>query len=182
MCRYAFSTYKPHYVCFECRKMFRRRLLGDIDRDLKESSEAKCPQCGGLMADMGLDFKPPRKDDVKAWQHIKDLYSVGITFHSCGCSGPGYIRKSKDKLIEHLQDKKEKYIENFRFWSHFDMPEEKAEAEKFIQKNFRDIVGRLPNGMYDDYKKRKLEKEKAIAYWTERINEIDKHINLLRTN
>jgi hypothetical protein len=30
MCRYAFKTYKPHYVCFDCRKQFKRPPLSDV--------------------------------------------------------------------------------------------------------------------------------------------------------
>jgi len=108
MCRYGMTTYKPHYACFECRKTFKRRLLVDIldgySTNVQESS-AKCPECGSIMADMGLDFESPKKKDVKAWKHIALLYDVGITYHSCGCSGPGYIPKEKDSLIAFFQEK-----------------------------------------------------------------------------
>lgn len=72
MCRYAMFPYKSHYACFECRKTFKRRLLKDINRELghEDSVEAKCPQCGGLMADMGLDFESPKMNDTKTWEHI----------------------------------------------------------------------------------------------------------------
>ncbi len=30
MCRYAFKTYKHHYVCFDCRKTFKQPILEDI--------------------------------------------------------------------------------------------------------------------------------------------------------
>lgn len=30
MCRYAFKIYKPHYVCFDCRKSFKQPILEDI--------------------------------------------------------------------------------------------------------------------------------------------------------
>lgn len=30
MCRYAFKTYKHHYVCFDCRKTFKQPVLEDI--------------------------------------------------------------------------------------------------------------------------------------------------------
>lgn len=33
MCRYAFKTYKVHFVCFACRKQFKRRALEDFCRD-----------------------------------------------------------------------------------------------------------------------------------------------------
>ncbi|NDV79034.1 hypothetical protein [Dysgonomonas sp. 511] len=184
MCRYAFYSYKPHYACFDCRKMFRRRLLNDIDRDEKVSVDAKCPQCGGYMANMGLDFKPPKKDDLKAWKHLCDLYSVGITYHSCGCSGPGYIPKTKEKIIEYLETTKGRYIENFRLWNTIELPETKAEFEKFYQREFHKLAGTLPPSLNTDYKKRRLEKKDAVEYWSEKIKEIEKYIESfgLKTN
>jgi hypothetical protein len=56
--------------------------MWDINRDNKDVTEAKCPQCGDLMAKMELDFESPKKDNIKEWNHIKELYSVGITFYS----------------------------------------------------------------------------------------------------
>ena len=75
MCRYAMVSYKPHYACFNCRKTFKRRLFYDI-REGRQSDIAKCPQCGKPMADMGLDFASPSKNDKKAWEHIQKLYQV----------------------------------------------------------------------------------------------------------
>lgn len=76
------TTYKPHYACFDCRKTFKRRLMGDINRDDKRIFDA--PQYGTLVASMGLDFASPKMDNIKEWEHVKTLYSVGIAFHSCG--------------------------------------------------------------------------------------------------
>jgi hypothetical protein len=42
------------------------------------------------MADMGLDFKPPRRGDVEHWEVVAFLFRRGFAYHSCGCSGPGY--------------------------------------------------------------------------------------------
>ena len=33
-----------------------------------EQKEAKCPECGELMTNMGKDFKAPKKDNVKEWE------------------------------------------------------------------------------------------------------------------
>ena len=37
---------------------------------------------------MGLDFKAPRKENVRAWSALKER---GYTFNSCGCGGPGFV-------------------------------------------------------------------------------------------
>lgn len=180
MCRYGLSLYKPHFVCFSCRKMFRRRLLKDIGVSSSGSVDAKCPQCGNLMADMGLDFKAPRQKDIKAWAHIQDLYSVGITFHSCGCSGPGYIPKNREEILKQLESTKSIYINHIRLWSNIELPDTKAEFESFNQKNAYKIIGTLPEALYQKYKKRVLEKEIAVAYWSEKLNQIDKYIETIR--
>lgn len=116
MCRYAMSTYKEHYACFECRKTFKRRLLRDINREKVinkvDDLPAKCPECGQFMADMGKDFEAPKKQDLKAWKHIYSLYEVGITFHSCGCTGPGYIPRDKLTLLQLLQERRITYSSN----------------------------------------------------------------------
>ncbi len=116
MCRYAMSNYKEHFACFECRKTFKRRRLWDIDREkvLKQEEElpAKCPECGQLMADMGKDFEAPKKKDLKTWNHIQSLYEVGITFHSCGCIGPGYIPRDKASLLQLLNKNRTTYLSN----------------------------------------------------------------------
>ncbi len=62
-------AYKPHYACFNCRKTFKRKLINDIKRGAESVQEAKCPECEGLMANMGLDFESPKKDDLKKWEH-----------------------------------------------------------------------------------------------------------------
>eukprot|EP00657_Telonema_sp_P-1_P001440 TRINITY_DN13667_c0_g1_i1.p1 TRINITY_DN13667_c0_g1~~TRINITY_DN13667_c0_g1_i1.p1 ORF type:complete len:113 (+),score=20.36 TRINITY_DN13667_c0_g1_i1:174-512(+) len=72
-------SYKPHYACFECRKSFKRRLASDIRSIYEDQLPAKCPDCGALAADMGLDFKAPKMKDEKAWKHLRNLFQVGIT-------------------------------------------------------------------------------------------------------
>ena len=82
MCRYAvYGPYKTHFACFECRKAFKRALA---------EQPAPCPDCGEPMAEMGLDFKAPPRDDVQHWRVVASLYRAGFDYRSCGCSGPGY--------------------------------------------------------------------------------------------
>lgn len=102
MCRYAFQPYKPHYACFSCRKSFKRRLRTPGTGHLPERP-ARCPQCGLLMANMGMDFAPPKKTDIKAWKTLESLYAVGVTFHSCGCSGPGWRPREPIELVAFLE-------------------------------------------------------------------------------
>jgi hypothetical protein len=102
MCRYAFKQYKPRLACFGCRKAFRRRLKADVDPSGEEQI-AKCPQCAQPMADLGLDFRPPPQTARKAWSAIASLWRIGITFHSCGCGGPGWRPSTPTALRAYLE-------------------------------------------------------------------------------
>lgn len=110
MCRYAITVYKPHYACLTCHKAFRRRLRSDIGNAGSEDRPARCPQCGLLMANMGLDFKPPKKDDAKGWDMAAKLWEVGLTFHSCGCGGPGYRPRDPHEYRAFLEKTLEGYL------------------------------------------------------------------------
>lgn len=178
MCRYGINAYKPHYACFECRKTFKRKLMIDIDRDFVdwEKLSHKCPECGGITANMGLDFESPKKSDLKAWNHVKDLYETGITFHSCGCTGPGYIPKDKSALIDFLNEKKEIYIENLRFWVTRIEPLTESEKTKDWDKNANFLFNSPSEFRTGTKKKRKTDLKKAVEYWTEKVNLIEENI------
>lgn len=94
MCRYAFHLYKLPYACFNCRKVFKQSLLGDIPPKQRPASGEKiiikCPQCGKIMHSMGRDFKAPKQNDLKQWKKVEILFEHGFADHSCGCDGPGY--------------------------------------------------------------------------------------------
>lgn len=67
--------YKQHYACFNCRKAFKKTNITEVPEQLLHIDEAgrvvSCPQCGERMPDVGYDFNPPRKDDVKGWEKAK---------------------------------------------------------------------------------------------------------------
>ncbi|MFY7952283.1 MAG: hypothetical protein ACOVT5_07230 [Armatimonadaceae bacterium] len=95
MCRYGnYGPYKNHYACFSCRKAFKRLQEYEWPDHLRpvegEAVPAPCPECRQPMADMGLDFKPPKQRDVEHWAVVEFLFRKGITYNSCGCGGPGY--------------------------------------------------------------------------------------------
>ena len=99
MCRYAQVIYKQHYACFGCRKGF--KWPQDAHRPVPPGAPSPrpqrpvtparvvCPQCAEPMASLGRDFKPPKQTDERQWRKVELLFLHGITFHSCGCSGPG---------------------------------------------------------------------------------------------
>jgi hypothetical protein len=91
MCRYAFHPYKQHYACFTCRRASKPVAVGHAMK--------RCPNCGGEIHGMGLDFKAPKQSDKAAWKAAEILHTGGIDYHSCGCSGPGY-RPRKPREVD----------------------------------------------------------------------------------
>lgn len=177
MCRYAMTIYKPHYACFECRKTFKRLLPIDIEGTTDFTIDAKCPQCGNLMADMGLDFESPRKNDLKSWKHIKDLFKVGITFHSCGCGGWAYIPATNEKMLEYLECKKAEYIRHLRFWLKRQEPTIQKEIDLEERKKMVEF-GIIPQNLKS--KKGEVNNSDAINYWNEKIKDIDNKIQSIK--
>ncbi|HCA07549.1 hypothetical protein [Chryseobacterium sp.] len=72
----------------------------------------KCPECGNLMADLGWDFKAPKKTAVKEWKIVEGLFVIGRCFHSCGCDGIGYIPQNPKDYEEYLKNTLEEYKNN----------------------------------------------------------------------
>ncbi len=66
------------------------------------------------MADMGLDFKAPKQNDIKRWRMAKELWTIGETFHSCGCSGPGYRPREPAALRTFLVARRRHYLASYR--------------------------------------------------------------------
>jgi hypothetical protein len=177
MCRYAMTIYKPHFACFECRKTFKRRLAADVEGTTDFTIAAKCPQCGNLMADMGLDFESPQMNDLKAWKYIETLFIVGITFHSCGCAGPGYIPRTQENLLKYLERKKADFISNLQFWLRRIEPTGKKEFARDQKINYLPHSG-IPQKLKG--KKGRISNDEAIEFRNQKIKDIDHKINQLK--
>ncbi len=93
MCRYGFAMYKDHFVCFRCRKQFKRESGTSYERPRAAHVELvpRCPDCRGTMADVGLDFRPPRRLNARAWRRLERVHRMGHAWKTCGCNGPGFI-------------------------------------------------------------------------------------------
>lgn len=130
-------TYKTHHACFSCRKTFKRRLLGDIygKGTKRDGLDAKCPECGNVMADMGYDFKSPKSSDTNTWKVMEGLYELGQTFYSCGCSGPGYRPRDINEYREYLQRMKGSYEEALSSWHKNERAEDRFKARQYWQEN-----------------------------------------------
>ena len=78
-------TYLTHFACFACRKAYRQiptnRVYRRQGRKILFSFERRdvvCPQCGSVMANMGRNFKAPKRDDLDRWAAIELLHRNGI--------------------------------------------------------------------------------------------------------
>ena len=50
---------------------------GKEAESFEENREYKCPECGGVAHRMGIDFKAPRKSDLKAWHEAQEFIQAG---------------------------------------------------------------------------------------------------------
>ncbi|WP_205780567.1 hypothetical protein [Mucilaginibacter limnophilus] len=145
----------------------------DIKKGDEAGKEAKCPECAQLMANMGKDFEAPKKDNLKAWAHIKNLYSVGVTFHSCGCTGPGYIPQDTERLIAYLQELHQDYHKQLNFWRERHEPTNEREIARDKSKNWNYIT-QIPVDAKS--KKGSVVNEDAKNYWIGRIKDVEQKL------
>jgi hypothetical protein len=84
------KRYKPHFVCFACRKTFKVHWLQRIKWKLQRGKlvpdtpgtpikqpvdrPACCPQCKGHLYEMSHTFRAPRQSDIKAWREVEQDY------------------------------------------------------------------------------------------------------------
>jgi hypothetical protein len=127
------------------------------------------------MADMGKDFEAPKMNDVKAWDHIQTLYSVGITYHSCGCTGPGYIPESKEALIQYFQENICEARQHLDFWRSRKEPENSRELDREKSKS-SEFLYSVPSELRN--RKGLVKTVDAINFWIGRVTELESKIKL----
>jgi hypothetical protein len=164
MCRYAFYHYKNTYGCFKCQVGFKRRNLYDVQPEVSdkinkearkakennlvyvaETNEAKCPNCGGEMANLGRDLRLPTKTKDEQWACIKYLVDNNYNIYSCGCQGIGFVPhkmqdaitlvaeyKEKQNLVQKQYDIERKFEEKQK-------AQRKREKEKIVKKQLKEI-------------------------------------------
>jgi len=104
-------------------------MLTNFDKNYKDR-EIKCPQCGSYMADLGLDFKSPKKTALKEWKIIEGLYTIGRSFYSCGCNGIGYIPKKPQDYHIYLKTLLRDYENSIAYYQNKTIEEYKDKAER----------------------------------------------------
>lgn len=58
-------------VCFKCRKAFNIPDIQAVETNLI------CSNCGGPAKCLDHKFKPPKADDIKAWDMVKNWVDKG---------------------------------------------------------------------------------------------------------
>jgi len=103
----------------------KKEELDELTKEIK-SRQIKCPECGNLMADLGKDFKAPKKTAVKEWKIVEGLFRIGRCFHSCGCDGIGYIPQKPadyEQYLKNILNEYESYIVNSQRKTEKEFPE-----------------------------------------------------------
>ena len=66
MCFCQTGPYKEHFVCFHCRKMFKKPSFAEIQPSQGPATYAEylpqCPECGQPMHNMGKEFETTKAD------------------------------------------------------------------------------------------------------------------------
>ena len=64
---------KSLFVCFHCRKMFRKALRPRFDSAgaVPGGGKLRCAECGSVLISVRRGFEPPRSRDIKQWKQIE---------------------------------------------------------------------------------------------------------------
>jgi len=73
------ATNRVHFACFACRKAFKQRGSSNWDSNVPERP-FPCPECKAPMIRLGRYFKAPRRQAVRAWREVEQLYREGARF------------------------------------------------------------------------------------------------------
>jgi hypothetical protein len=103
-----------------------------------------------------------------------------VTFHSCGCTGPGYIPKDKDRLLAYFEEIISDYNKQLLFWRNRTEPTNEKEIQRENSKHW-DNISKVPYDLRP--KKGAIANEDAKNFWISRIKEVEQKIgNLSPTN
>ena len=140
---------------------FGERPFGDITKEETKELEKivsnlenrtiKCPECASVMADLGKDFKAPKKTAVKEWKIVESLFKTGKCFHSCGCDGIGYIPKNPKDYEVYLNTILKTYQEYLAACQNAPLQEcpEKTEEIKYWSGNIQKIKTEIIDNKFE---------------------------------
>jgi predicted RNA-binding Zn-ribbon protein involved in translation (DUF1610 family) len=110
------NFYKPKFICFDCRKVFKHKLARDIGVDASVS-DYTCPHCGKEAASIGSKFRAPNSGNVKAWESLKVMHDIGAFLNFSGwATVPINIPESRKALHILLTNRKQDYLESIAYY------------------------------------------------------------------
>jgi DNA-directed RNA polymerase subunit RPC12/RpoP len=134
------SRYKSKYICTDCRKSFKRKILADvtIDKNIEEKNP-KCPDCGKSTDWIGPKFRAPKTENIKAWKSIKALHDIGL-LHSIGWANNYFeIPETTKALKDFLKDLKVNYEWSIKKWA----TNEYSSDNKIQIKHFSEAIKKI---------------------------------------
>jgi hypothetical protein len=99
---------KAHWVCFDCRKMFRKPPRVQQE---PPACGYVCPECKQPMRDMGVYFEPPRRNATRRWAIMRLLAENDISFRSEGIKAyvQAFIFEGRRPNLNRVKERLEGY-------------------------------------------------------------------------
>ncbi|MBK8352608.1 MAG: hypothetical protein IPL21_13300 [Saprospirales bacterium] len=102
------NKYKFKYICFDCRKIFKRKILSDFENSEECFDKmAKCPQCNKESTYIGQKFRAPKIENEQAWNSLKILLDIGVLGYDGWASPSVKLFGTKKALKDYLETLKE---------------------------------------------------------------------------
>lgn len=138
------KPYKSKYICTDCRKVFKRRVLADIDKDNHQEKEHACPDCGNKTSWVGPKFEAPKSDNIKTWNALKILHDLGLVYF-IGSTKSIVLPESSKGLRDMLFSIKEIYTASITYWTSHEYTEANKDQIKYCVDQIKAIDNYLQN-------------------------------------
>jgi len=161
------KRYKRHFLCFQCRKNFKKpnekdlaeangelsillnafyyskpkkKVSKELVQYLKEkyfNTKEKCPECALEMVEVPMSYETPTKKNINEWRNLKIFYNA-----------EGFVKQhlpvKKKEFIEYLEETLSwhiKMVQNVE--NHRSRKESVGDARTRIRQNIETIRGEL---------------------------------------
>ena len=132
--------YKSKYICTDCRKVFKRRVLTDITDDRRvEEKDPVCTDCGQPAEWIGLKFRAPKITDVQTWNSIKVLRDLRILHFIGWAHQEIQIPATQKALHDLLREIKTSYECSVKNWITADYSPRNKEEIKHLSEAIKKI-------------------------------------------
>jgi DNA-directed RNA polymerase subunit RPC12/RpoP len=128
------------YVCFGCRKVFKRKLLTDIfSKEQTEEKDAMCPHCGNPSHYIGPKFRAPKREDKHSWSSLEVLKELKMLHFWGWANNPIKLPASKKQLKEMLVEMKKEYECAVKNWLSADYDESNKKHLTYVSKKLEEV-------------------------------------------